>query len=217
MDGISEAITLAAQQDPLREHGVTARTYRMIYRGQAPWDMDKPQPEVVAIATRGGFQGRILDVGCGSGANALYLAGRGHAVVGIDFVDEVVERARSAAAAEHAEGATFLAYDVFGDIADLGTFDTVLDSATLHGFSDAERRRYGERIEALTVAGSTVHVIGISDGELRPGGPRRLSRAAIDDTFPAGRWDMVGCHDVLYAATIFPGGARAIAAELRRR
>jgi SAM-dependent methyltransferase len=216
MDGVSEAITLGARQDPLRDHGVSARTYRMIYHGNAPWDMATPQPEVVAIAERGGFRGRVLDIGCGSGANTLYLAGRGHPAVGIDFVGEVIERARLAAD-KLAVQATFLERDVFADLGDLGTFHTVLDCATLHGFSDTERRRYGERIEALTVDGSRVHVIGIGVGELRPGGPRRLSREVIDDTFPAERWELVECRDVLYAATIFPGGAHAIAAELRRR
>jgi SAM-dependent methyltransferase len=216
MNGISEAITLGAQQEPLRENGVSARTYRMIYLGNAPWEVDAPQPEVVAIAERGGFTGRILDIGCGTGANALYLAARGHPVVGIDFVGEAVARA-NARPRDPALSVDFLERDVFADLADLGRFDTILDSATLHGFSDFERRRYGERIEQLTHPGSVVHIVGIGIAETRPGGPRRLSREAILDTFPAERWELVECRESLYAATIFPGGAKAVAAELRRR
>jgi SAM-dependent methyltransferase len=216
MTGISEAITLGAQQDPLRENGVSARTYRMIYFGNAPWEIDAPQPEVVAIAERGGFAGRVLDIGCGSGANTLYLAALGHEVVGVDFVGEAIALAE-ARPRDPALAVSFLERDIFADNQDLGKFDTVLDSATLHGFSDSERRLYGERIERLTESGSTVHVVGIGENETRPGGPRRLSRAAILETFPAERWELIDCREVLYAATIFPGGAKAVAAELRRR
>ncbi|MBV8688172.1 MAG: class I SAM-dependent methyltransferase [Alphaproteobacteria bacterium] len=216
MNGISEAITLGAQQDPLRENGVSARTYRMIYLGNAPWEVDRAQPEVVAIAERGGFAGRVLDIGCGTGANTLYLAARGHEVVGIDFVGEAIARA-DARPRDPAWAISFQERDVFADLDDLGRFDTILDSATLHGFSDSERRLYGERLEQLTHPGSVVHVLGIGDKETRTGGPRRLSRQAILDTFPAERWELVECRDVLYAATIFPGGAKAVAAELRRR
>jgi SAM-dependent methyltransferase len=215
MNGISEAITLGAQQDPLRENGVTARTYRMIYMGNAPWEVGGPQPEVVTIAERGGFAGRILDIGCGSGANARYLAARGHEVVGIDFVAEAIALAE-AEPRDPALTVSFFERDVFADNSDLGIFDSVLDSATLHGFSDSERRTYGERVERLTRPGSVVHVIGIGEDETRSGGPRRLSRRAILETFPAERWELIGVRDVLYAATIFPGGARAVAAELRR-
>ena len=43
--------------------------------------------------------GSVLDAGCGTGETALYLAGRGHAVVGIDFAAAAIARARAKAAA----------------------------------------------------------------------------------------------------------------------
>jgi SAM-dependent methyltransferase len=38
--------------------------------------------------------GSILDAGCGTGENALYFAGRGCQVTGIDFLKEPIRRAR---------------------------------------------------------------------------------------------------------------------------
>ena len=45
------------------------------------------------------ISGSVLDAGCGTGETALYLAGRGHAVVGIDFAPAAIARARVKAAA----------------------------------------------------------------------------------------------------------------------
>ena len=52
-------------------------------QGDAPWDIGRPQPEVVSLAEAGLITGSVLDIGCGTGENALYLAGRGHAVFGL--------------------------------------------------------------------------------------------------------------------------------------
>jgi hypothetical protein len=35
------------------------------HHGPAPWDVDRPQPAVVRVASEGGFSGAVLDAGCG--------------------------------------------------------------------------------------------------------------------------------------------------------
>lgn len=54
--------------------------------GPAPWDVG-PQPAVVRVASEGGFTGRVLDAGCGSGENALHLASLGLSVLGVDVTE----------------------------------------------------------------------------------------------------------------------------------
>jgi SAM-dependent methyltransferase len=216
---LSGAITKNADQNHLAAHGVDRRVYDLIYRaGDAPWETGEPQPEVVAIAARGGFRGRVLDVGCGLGTNALFLARSGLSVLGLDFVPEVIDVARGRAVERGLDGIRFVAGDIFlQDPAELGRFDTILDCATLHGFSDAERQRYAASLHSFAAAGATLHVIGIGRGETRPGGPRRLSRETLEEVFRHSRWEMVECRECFYTASIFPGGARAVAAELRAR
>ena len=41
----------------------------------------------------GAFRGSILDCGCGTGENALYLASRGHKVLGIDASPNAIRKA----------------------------------------------------------------------------------------------------------------------------
>ena len=44
------------------------------YRGTPPWDIGRPQPDFVRLEEAGEIRGSVLDVGCGSGENVLYLA-----------------------------------------------------------------------------------------------------------------------------------------------
>ena len=50
--------------------------FEAAYAGQAPWDIGKPQPALLAVSDR--ISGSILDSGCGTGDNALYFASKGH-------------------------------------------------------------------------------------------------------------------------------------------
>ena len=66
------------------------------YAGKAPWDIPGPQPafeQAVELAA-----GPLLDCGCGTGENALFFAGRGLEVTGIDFLEEPIRRAKRKAA-----------------------------------------------------------------------------------------------------------------------
>src|SRR5579863_5606005 len=66
--------------------------------GPAPWDTGRPQPAIVRVASQGGFAGAVLDVGCGTGENALHLASLGLAVLGVDVAETALEMARAKAA-----------------------------------------------------------------------------------------------------------------------
>ncbi len=84
--------------------------FQTFYAGKRPpWDIDGPQKPFVAVADQIG--GSILDAGCGTGENALWLASRGKTVTGIDFVEEAIQRAKQKAQ-ERGLSATFLAKDV---------------------------------------------------------------------------------------------------------
>jgi SAM-dependent methyltransferase len=67
-------------------------TFESMYAGKAPWDIGKPQPAFVEVADR--VTGAVLDAGCGTGENALFFAGRGHSVLGIDFLERPLQEAR---------------------------------------------------------------------------------------------------------------------------
>src|ERR1044071_7415465 len=63
-----------------------------------PWDTGTPDPMLVEmIESRAIPPGRALEVGCGTGTNAIYLAQHGFEVIGIDVAPLAVEQARAKA------------------------------------------------------------------------------------------------------------------------
>lgn len=69
---------------------------------------------------------RVLDLGCGQGRNAVWLAGRGHRVTGVDLSETGIATARALAEEAGAE-ADFLVADATGEWAPPpGSFDLVL-------------------------------------------------------------------------------------------
>lgn len=69
--------------------------YNLWYRhGTPPW-VGEPRRELVQLVTDGTpTPGRAIDVGCGVGDNAIFLAQHGFTVTGIDFAPAAIDRAR---------------------------------------------------------------------------------------------------------------------------
>ncbi len=129
--------------------------------------------------------GSVLDVGCGTGENALSLAGRGQKVMGIDFLAEPIQRA-STKAAERGLTATFLVLNALALKELPEVFDSAIDSGLFHLFSDEDRRRYVEGLASVLKPGGRLFLLCFSDAEPGEQGPRRVSRKEIGNAFAEG-------------------------------
>jgi SAM-dependent methyltransferase len=194
--------------------GVPAWQFHKLYEATPPWDVPFPQPAVVALAEQGIFQGDVLDSGCGTGENALFLAARGHAVVGIDLVPAAVDRAK-AKAAERGLAVAFHVGDAL-HLTDLKqTFDTLLDSGVFHVFSDADRGRYVDQLRQMVRPGGRLVILCFSEHEPGTEGPRRVTQPELRSALADG-WVIESITPTRYASHIHPGGAHAWAAVARR-
>lgn len=156
--------------------------------GGAPWDIGRPQPALVALADAGDILSPVLDSGCGTGEHALFLAERGHQVVGVDLSRAAIATAQEKARARAAD-VEFRVHDAL-ELSALGReFATILDSGLFHTFSDDDRPRYVTSLASATGDGSVVHLLCFSDQVPGNVGPRRISQAEIRAAFATG-WDV---------------------------
>jgi SAM-dependent methyltransferase len=73
--------------------------FNSVYQNSAPWDIGGPQPAMAALIEKYPPEDPVLDLGCGSGDLAIYLATLGHQVLGIDFVESAITNAQKEVAA----------------------------------------------------------------------------------------------------------------------
>jgi SAM-dependent methyltransferase len=168
---------------------MTGRPWDASYAdGPAPWDTGGPQPAVVRVASRGGFAGRVLDAGCGTGENALHVAALGLPVLGVDVAETALALARRKAA-DRGIAAEFAPADAL-ELSRLGRrFDTVLDCGLFHTFDAGERSRYVASMASVTEPGGTLYLLCFSDEG--PGtGPHPVARDELTAAFDEG-WDVV--------------------------
>jgi cyclopropane fatty-acyl-phospholipid synthase-like methyltransferase len=161
-------------------------TFEAAYAGRPPWDIDRPQRAFVEVADL--VAGEVLDSGCGTGENALFFAGRGHPVLGIDFLERPVQEARRKAQ-ERGLDAEFAHMDALGLVAFDRRFDTVIDSGLFHVFSDENRARYVAGLAHVTRPGGRLYLLCFSDEEPGTQGPRWVSQAELRGAFSDG-WDV---------------------------
>jgi SAM-dependent methyltransferase len=130
-----------------------------------PWDIRQAQPRLMELEALGGFSGEVLDIGCGLGDNAIFLASRGYSVTALDGSPAAIELA-SARAAEAGVNVTFAVADATNLTGYDGRFDTVVDSALYHCLDDDGRRAYAAGLHRATRPGARWHLSCFSDGNV---------------------------------------------------
>nr|WP_042178278.1 class I SAM-dependent methyltransferase [Kibdelosporangium sp. MJ126-NF4]CEL13087.1 Methyltransferase [Kibdelosporangium sp. MJ126-NF4]CTQ98774.1 Methyltransferase (EC 2.1.1.-) [Kibdelosporangium sp. MJ126-NF4] len=127
-----------------------------------PWDIDGPQPAVVALEQAGGITGKVLDIGSGAGGNSIALAERGYSVTGVDGSEPAVQLA-SNRAAERGVNVRFVVADAVRLDGIDQQFDTVLDSALYHCLPVDTRAAYGASLHRVTNSGARLHIFCFAD------------------------------------------------------
>ena len=194
-------------------------TFQSAYAGQAPWDIGRPQKAFLEVAGR--IAGSVLDVGCGTGENALYFSARGCDVTGIDFLEEPISRA-TRKNGERELSATFVVKDALSLKDWPGRFDNAIDSGLFHVFSDKDRQRYVAGLAHVLKPGARLFLLCFSDAEPGTIGPRRVSKDELHASFAAG-WVIESIEPSRFEVRpdlkdlpFSPGGPKAWFAVIRR-
>jgi SAM-dependent methyltransferase len=175
--------------------------YRLMYAlGIAPWER-RDVPELwrpLFEGTDAMEPGRALDIGCGSGRDAVHLAGKGWEVTAVDVVDKALDRARQRAVEEGVE-----VQWVKGSVGELGRlglkpgYSLVYDFGCIQGLPDAERRGAAAGITELAAPGARLLLLAFK-ADRRLVLPRGMD---TDDvlTLLAGDWELERAESAVIA------------------
>jgi len=121
--------------------------FNIWYLGDPPWDTGISPPELIHyIETHP--PGKALDMGCGTGTNAITLAKSGWDVIGIDFSPIAIYQGRRKAKRAGVK-INFRIGDVSQPTGISDKFDLVLDIGCYHSLSDHKKQGYRDKIEAF--------------------------------------------------------------------
>lgn len=135
------------------------RAYNFLYRRGAPWE-GGPREELVHLVESGRLDPssgpRAIDLGCGSGANVVFLAEHGFDVTGVDFSRVALGKARALADSRGvADNTRFVEADLIAATLGSaeGTYDLVVDYGTIDDFKGERRLAVARHPARLTRPG----------------------------------------------------------------
>lgn len=173
--------------------------FRIFYRiGFTPWeghpigqglrDLVEGTSETPALPT-----GSALDVGCGTGDCAVYLAQHDWKVTGVDYVAKPLDKARAKAGAADVP-VNFVRADVTQlSQAGIGTgFQLIVDNACIHNMSGGDREAYVREITTVAAPDALLYIAAFPPGR-RLGVPG-IDHAEMTRRFTPG-WTLVSSGD----------------------
>jgi SAM-dependent methyltransferase len=192
--------------------------YRVLYRlGITPWERDTVPTPLVELSAQYPSPGRALDIGCGTGRDAVYLAARGWTVTGVDGVPRAIDAAKQRAHASSVDVSW-----VLGDVTRLQTlgigegYDLLVDRGCLHGLADTEREQYAEGVAAVAAPGARLLVFAFQPRS-RGLGPRGITSDQVTQHL-GGAWELVArVPDTESHPPRWIGDAKPIWYQLQRR
>lgn len=119
--------------------------------GRHPWDTNITPPEVMEFL-ESAPPGRALDLGCGTGTNAITMTQFGWQVTGVDFSLKAIRTAR-----RKTSRSGFKIEFIVNDVSNLdnlaGPYDYALDIGCLHSIDNGKRGNYASGLARLVRPG----------------------------------------------------------------
>jgi cyclopropane fatty-acyl-phospholipid synthase-like methyltransferase len=145
-------------------------------KGQAAaaWQHDVPRAQVCAAVDSGFIpaKSRILEIGCGTGTTAAWLAKQGMTVVAVDISPAAVSRAREM----HGPipGLEFRVLDVCEPAGAPGEFDVFLDTACFHAIKPSLLKWYADNLSRWARPGARLMILSLLIGHSFDGRDRQV-------------------------------------------
>ena len=159
------------------------RIYRTLPLEQIPWNSGSPPDELTGLVKNGTIRPcRAVDLGCGAGNYAIYLAGLGFEVTGIDSSSTAIRIARELAEKAGAR-CRFVVADLLGDLHEVtDAFDFAYDWEFLHHIFPEDRVTYIRHVHRLTRTGALYFSVCFAESDPQFGGTGKYRSTRIGTT-----------------------------------
>ena len=160
---------------------VTNEDWDSVYReGTPPWDTGAPHAELARVLDEYKLKPQtVLEIGCGTGADAILLSRRRFEVTAVDCSPIAMERARLRAERQDAL-IRFVLGDIFEFAKTSGQFDLVYDCGVYHALRRVQLDRYLDMLWRVTRPGSyCLCFAGAPDATVTEGGPPTVTEDEI--------------------------------------
>jgi len=165
-----------------------AKHYKERYESHdTPWDIGKPDFNLIQTVTTTPIEPcKALDIGCGTGENAIWLSQRNFHVIGIDTSEVAIEKAKEKALKANVK-CTFIVIDILTSHVEGAPFGFAFDRGCFHSLnSGKERKRFAENVNGhLEKDGLWLSLIGNADEQRHaPGPPQRTAGDIVNSVEP---------------------------------
>ncbi len=159
------------------------RIYRTMPLDNIPWNSGAPPDALVRLVQEGKvLPCATIDLGCGAGNYAIWLAGLGFDVTGVDSSPTAIKIAGENAKKRGAR-CRFIVADLLGDLHEVtGTFDFAYDWELLHHIFPEDRETYIRNVHRILNPGATYCSVCFSEHDPQFGGNGKYRTTRIGTT-----------------------------------
>lgn len=182
--------------------------FSSVYQNAAPWDIGAPQPAMAALIEKYPPANPVLDLGCGSGDLAIYLAKLGHQVVGIDFIESAIQNAQDKVSSLPHGTALSLNFQVADALSPSllnKKFGAVFDSGFYHLFNQDQCERLIDEVASILRPYGCYYLHEFAVEFPVPNVPRQISIDEIKTYFTADKgWRIKEIQTVEFLSRVAP-------------
>lgn len=154
--------------------------YRTLPLEAIPWNVETPPKILVELVESKKVNPcKTIDLGCGIGYYAIYLASRGFDVTGIDISPTAIKIAKEKAEGKRVK-CNFIVADVLGSMDEVkDTFDFAYDWSLLHHVYPEWRNKYFRNVNRMLNSGGKYLSVCFSERDHHFGGTGKYRKTPI--------------------------------------
>lgn len=155
--------------------------YKDISLDEIPWNVENPPELLVELLDTGKVRPcRAIDLGCGAGNYAVYLAGRGFEVTGVDISPTAIKIAKENARRKNVS-CNFIVADVVQGLDELRqTWQFAYGWGLLHHISPEQRQKYVGNVARILEPGGKYLSISFSEKDTGFAGSGKRRQSQLD-------------------------------------